>query len=93
MIYATINDVGKQWIRKYTLALAKEMLGYIRGKYSTLPIPNSEITLNGADLISGSCNRKRCVNIRIKRNIRYIIKTSTIRTKTSRSRCSASTND
>ena len=56
--YSNINVVGKQWIRKYTLALAKEMLGYIRGKYSALPIPNAEITLNGADLISAAQTEK-----------------------------------
>tara|TARA_Y100000592_G_scaffold78537_1_gene123556 strand:- start:6766 stop:7917 length:1152 start_codon:yes stop_codon:yes gene_type:complete len=48
--YAKINDVGKQWIRKYTLALAKEMLGAIREKYSTVPIPGSEVSLDGAAL-------------------------------------------
>jgi len=58
VIYANINAVGKQWIRKYTLALAKEMLGYIRGKYSALPIPNAEITLNGSDLISAAQTEK-----------------------------------
>jgi hypothetical protein len=50
--YTDINDIGKQWILKYTLALAKETLGNVRNKYSTIPIPNSEITLNGADLVS-----------------------------------------
>ena len=58
MIYSNINDVGKQWIRKYALALAKEMLGYIRGKYSSLPIPNAEVTLNGSDLISAAQTEK-----------------------------------
>jgi hypothetical protein len=58
VIYSNINDVGKQWIRKYALALAKEMLGYIRGKYSALPIPNAEITLNAADLISAAQTEK-----------------------------------
>ena len=56
--YANINAVGKQWIRRYTLALAKEMLGYVRGKYSALPIPNAEITLNGADLVSAAQTEK-----------------------------------
>ncbi len=56
--YTNVNSVGRQWIRRYALALAKEMLGYIRGKYSTLPIPNSEITLNGADLISAAQTEK-----------------------------------
>jgi hypothetical protein len=48
--YLKINDVGKQWIRKYTLALAKEMLGAIREKYSTIPIPGSEVSLDGSAL-------------------------------------------
>ena len=48
--YLNINDVGKQWIRKYTLALSKEMLGAIREKYSSIPIPGSEVSLDGASL-------------------------------------------
>ena len=48
--YRNINDVGKQWIRKYTLALAKELLGAIREKYSSVPIPDGEVTLDGAAL-------------------------------------------
>ena len=58
VVYENINSVGRQWIRRYTLALAKEMLGYIRGKYSSLPIPNAEITLNGSDLISAATTEK-----------------------------------
>ena len=53
-----INDVGRQWIFKYTLALAKEMLGNIRSKYSSIPIPNADVTLNGADLLSQSAEEK-----------------------------------
>jgi len=48
--YSTINDVGKQWIRKYTLALSKELLGAIREKYNQIPIPGSEVSLDGAAL-------------------------------------------
>ena len=48
--YRNINDVGKQWIRKYTLALAKELLGAIREKYSSVPIPDGELELDGAAL-------------------------------------------
>ena len=48
--YSNINDVGVQWIRKYTLALVKELLGAIREKYSTIPIPGSEVSLDGASL-------------------------------------------
>ncbi len=48
--FDTINSVGKQWIRKYFLALCKESLGAIRQKYQSLPIPGSEVTLDGAEL-------------------------------------------
>lgn len=47
-----IKDIGVQWIYKYTLATAKEMLGLVRGKYTTVPIPGAETTLNGTDLIA-----------------------------------------
>ena len=56
--YSLINAVGTQWIRRYMLALCKEMLGYVRGKYSSIPIPNAEVTLNGADLISAGATEK-----------------------------------
>jgi hypothetical protein len=56
--YSNINDVGKQWIRKYTLALVKELLGAIREKYSTIPIPGSEISLDGAALRSEAQTEK-----------------------------------
>jgi hypothetical protein len=50
--YGNINDVGKQWILKYTLALATETLGNVRNKFDSIPIPNAEIRMNGADLAS-----------------------------------------
>jgi len=52
--YAYINAPGRYWIFEYTLALAKELLGYIRGKYSTIPIPGAEVSLNQSDLLSSS---------------------------------------
>tara|TARA_R100000008_G_C3578277_1_gene166661 strand:+ start:1 stop:1155 length:1155 start_codon:yes stop_codon:yes gene_type:complete len=58
MEYAKINDPGKQWIKKYTLALAKELLGSIRGKYSTVPIPGAEINLDGDTLRSEGAGEK-----------------------------------
>tara|TARA_R110002051_G_scaffold107855_2_gene180723 strand:- start:549 stop:1316 length:768 start_codon:yes stop_codon:yes gene_type:complete len=64
--YDNINVVGRQWIRKYALSLAKEMLGYIRGKYSALPIPNAEVTLNGADLISAAQTEKEALITELK---------------------------
>jgi len=50
MTYSNINDVGKQWIRKYCLALSKELLGIVRSKYGTIPIPNAEVSLDGDTL-------------------------------------------
>ena len=52
--YDSINSVGRAWIFEFTLALAKEMLGYVRGKYTQVPIPGSEVTLNQADLLSSA---------------------------------------
>ena len=56
--YSQINSIGRQWIFEYTLALCKEMLGYVRGKYTQVPIPNREITLNQSDLISAATSEK-----------------------------------
>jgi len=59
--YRTINDMGRAWIFKYGVALVKEMLGYVRGKYSSVPIPNSEVTLNGSDLVSQGQSEKEAL--------------------------------
>ena len=50
--FKNINSIGKQWIRRYALALTKEMLGQVRGKFQTIPIPGDSVTLNYADLLS-----------------------------------------
>lgn len=50
MEFQYINDVGVQWIRKYGLALSKELLGMVRSKYGTIPIPNSDVSLDGDTL-------------------------------------------
>ena len=57
-VYSQLNSVGKMWIFQYTLALVKEMLAYVRGKYGTIPIPGSEVTLNQADLIADARSEK-----------------------------------
>jgi hypothetical protein len=60
--YYLINDVGKQWVRQYTLALAKELLGNIRSKYSTIPIPGSELQMDGTTLrTEGQAEREKLV--------------------------------
>ncbi len=50
--FVSINSIGKQWIRRFALALCKEMLGQIRSKFGSVPIPGDNITLNGTALIS-----------------------------------------
>ena len=50
--FKNINSMGQQWIRKYSLALCKEMLGQIRGKFTTMPIPGESVTLNHSELLS-----------------------------------------
>ena len=59
--YKDINSVGRSWIFEFTLSICKEMLGYIRGKYETIPIPNAEITLNQADLIAAAREEKEAL--------------------------------
>jgi hypothetical protein len=56
--YYKLNSIGKQWVFKYSLAISKELLGYIRGKYKTLPIPGAETTLNSDQLLEDSRTEK-----------------------------------
>ena len=56
--YQYINAPGRYWIFEYTLALAKELLGYVRGKYQQVPIPGAEVSLNQGDLISAATTEK-----------------------------------
>jgi hypothetical protein len=67
--YSDINDVGKQWIRKYCLALVKELLGAIREKYSTIPIPGSEISLDGAALRSEAQTEKEALMTQLRETL------------------------
>lgn len=52
LIYTRINSIGMQWIRQYCLALSKEQLGLIRSKFQSIPVPGSDLSLNGTDLVS-----------------------------------------
>jgi hypothetical protein len=64
--YSNINSIGRSWVFEYALALAKEMLGYVRGKYTTVPIPGSEITLNQSDLITAATSEKTALLERLR---------------------------
>jgi hypothetical protein len=64
--YSLINSIGRQWIFEMTLAIAKEMLGYVRGKYSSIPIPNAEVNLNQQDLLAAATAEKTALIERLR---------------------------
>jgi hypothetical protein len=72
--YTQINSIGRQWIFEYTLSICKEILGYVRGKYTQVPIPGAEVTLNQSDLIAAATSEK---NSLIERLRTYFNETST----------------
>jgi hypothetical protein len=67
--YYKINAVGRQWIRKYFLALCKETLGRILQKYSTVPIPGGEVTLDGSELRSEATAEKEVLMTQLRENL------------------------
>ena len=64
--YNSINSIGRQWIFEYALSISKEILGYVRGKYATIPIPGSEVTLNQSDLITAATSEKTALIERLR---------------------------
>ena len=64
--YNSINSIGKQWIRRFALAISKETLGQIRGKFGTIPIPGNDITLNASDLLSQAQAEKEALREELK---------------------------
>jgi len=67
--YRYINHVGKQWIRKYGLALSKELLGNIRSKFSSIPIPNSEMNLDGETLRTEAATEKEALLVELRETL------------------------
>ena len=80
--YGNINDVGKQWIRKYTLALAKELLGAIREKYSSIPIPDGEVSLDGAALRAEAQTEKDMLIDQLRENLEELSRKNVMENKT-----------
>jgi hypothetical protein len=74
--YSQINDMGRAWIYRYGAALVKETLGYVRSKYSTIPIPNSEVTLNGSDLVSQGQSEKEALITQLREFLEKLTKES-----------------
>ena len=69
MVYSNINDVGKQWIRKYALALTKELLGIVRSKYGNIPIPNAEVSMDGDTLRAEATAEKEQLIEQLRENL------------------------
>ena len=66
-VYSTINSIGRQWIFEYALALVKEILGYVRGKYNnTIPIPGETTQLNAPDLLGAATAEKTALIERLR---------------------------
>ena len=65
-VYSQINSIGRAWIFEYTLALSKEILGYVRNKYSQIPIPGAEVTLNGDTLTASAQTTKDALITRLR---------------------------
>ena len=64
--YDNINSIGKQWIRRYALAVSKEMLGQVRSKFSTVPIPGESVNLNGTELLSQAKDEQNALKEELK---------------------------
>jgi hypothetical protein len=89
--YSQINQPGKQWIYEYTLALASELLGLIRGKYTQVPVPGAEVTLNGADLISKGRDQQTALRERLRSDFDQLSRQSQLERKQSENQSISST--
>lgn len=70
--YSSINFIGQQWVRQYALAITKEMLAYIRGKYQSLPTPGTDgtsTTLNSQDLLNSANQEKEALLTQLRANL------------------------
>ena len=89
--YGQINQPGKQWVFEYALALASELLGLIRGKYTQVPAPGSEVTLNGADLISKGQAQQQALRERLRQDFEDMSRRAQLERKQSENQSISST--
>jgi len=89
--YSTINHPGRQWIYEYTLALASELLGLIRGKYTQIPAPGAEVTLNGADLISKGKDQQTTLREKLRQDFEDMSRRAQLERKQSENQSISST--
>tara|TARA_R110000744_G_scaffold180587_1_gene299597 strand:- start:1640 stop:2044 length:405 start_codon:yes stop_codon:yes gene_type:complete len=69
LTFQNINSMGRQWIRQYTASLSKEVLGYVRSKFSTVPIPGGDVQLNGGDLVSQGQTEKEALKVQLREQL------------------------
>ncbi len=66
LAYSKVNSIGKQWVRQYTFALCKELLGLVRSKFKSLPIPNTDLQLDGDNLVSQGREDKKDLETKLR---------------------------
>jgi hypothetical protein len=64
--YSKINSIGRHWIRRMALANAKEILGFVRSKMTTIPVPGGEVTLNGPQLVDDANSEQEALRQELK---------------------------
>lgn len=79
--YCKINQPGKQWIKKYFLSLCKETLGRILQKYTSLPIPGGEVTMDGAELRTEASEEKRELEEKLRDMLEKTLRSSQLEKK------------
>jgi hypothetical protein len=89
--YSQINRPGKQWIYEYTLALTSELLGLVRNKYSQVPVPGSEVTLNGDALISKGQNSQAALKERLREELESMTRQSQLERKSAEAQSESDT--
>jgi hypothetical protein len=80
-VFSKVNSMARQWVRQYTLSLSKELLGMIRSKFGSIPIPGAELQLDGADLKSTAKDEKEKLRTDLKEMLDSMTYNKLIETK------------
>jgi hypothetical protein len=83
LLFNRINSIGRQWTRQYTMALCKEVLGLIRSKFGTVPIPGGEVQLNGSDLLSQGREEQKDLRAELKEMLESLTYSKILETEVS----------
>jgi len=89
--YKHINAIGKQWIRKYALAVCKEMLGQIRGKFTTIPIPGESVTLNFSELLTQAKEEQAALKDKLREMLKEMEYTELVKQDQEKAKATAET--